>query len=147
MASEQRESNPDLCNVISNRNNLHSAGRHRHFRAGENDNMKHMYTTDVVEKYNRREDSARRLNGSEEHQAIKGKASYFSLCSFTHTIMYRRKRFQKKGGFKMRKWCMLCSQPICRSCWDVWHTEQTLPKSKISPAELAKPKEKARTST
>ena len=97
MASEPGESNPNLCHVLCNRNTVHSEGRHRHFRAGENNNMKHIYTPDVVEKYNRREDSASRLNGSEEHKAIKGKASYCSLCSFTHSIMYRRKRFQKKG--------------------------------------------------
>ena len=105
-----------------------------------------MYYTNVVEKYNRADDAARRLNNPDIHERVKAKATYCSLCSYNHSVTYRGRKFQKKGGAKVVQWCSICKQPICKKCWDAWHSKRKLQKSVIPAIELCRLNAKARNS-
>lgn len=111
-----------------------------------NSMMRPLYSTDVVFKYNRDEDENRRLSNRLRHIPKKGKSFHCSLCSYSHSILYKGKRFRKKGGSIERRWCGVCQQPICSKCWDAWHTSAVLQRAEIPSAALEKLQQRARSS-
>eukprot|EP00178_Gracilaria_changii_P016681 TRINITY_DN479_c3_g1_i11.p1 TRINITY_DN479_c3_g1~~TRINITY_DN479_c3_g1_i11.p1 ORF type:complete len:1373 (+),score=138.00 TRINITY_DN479_c3_g1_i11:3191-7309(+) len=101
-----------------------------------NEALKQLYVRNVVEKYNREEDTRRRLCNAQLHSMVRGQPAYCSLCSYTHALNYKGKVFKKRGGSKVRQWCRICRQPICKSCWGIWHTRRCLTKGTISASDL-----------
>ena len=72
-----------------------------------------LYPTSAVQKYNRLADARCRLNSDLSREKVKGRGTYCSLRSYSETIMFRRRKFQKRRGSKMVQWCSCCRQPVC----------------------------------
>ena len=105
-----------------------------------------LYPTSAVQKYNRLADARRRLNSDLSHEKVKGGATYCSLCSYSETITFGKRKFQKKGGSKMVQWCSCCRPPVCSRGWETWHTQRNLVRASIPRHELIILREKARQS-
>ena len=95
-----------------------------------------MYDSSAVQKYNRPADRHRRFNTNLAYEKTRGNATNCSLCYYSETINFRKRKFQKKEGSKVVQWCECCRQPICGSCLDTWHSSRQLVSATIPSEEL-----------
>ena len=70
----------------------------------------------------------RAVRKSTNHEMVNYKRTYCASCQWHHQIIWKRKKFTKRGGKNVITWCFECGQAICDSCWDLWHSGRSLKK-------------------